>query len=154
MTCFRRPRVERDPNPNISQEVQTVRSFIVAGVGLAAIIGVALFASVRQRQTPSQPPAGQAPAGQLPTGHYAFKGTVTSVNPAKHEVVIDAEAWGSGDKRAAAPGMEAMKMPYAIWDSAELTRIKPGQHITAEVSGGKYGDGRWELEKVVVLDIP
>lgn len=80
-----------------------------------------------------------AQSQQATEKRFHVDGKIVSVRPASRTAVIDAKA---------IPGfMSAMAMPYAFKDSAELAKVKVGDHITTDlvVSGGKS----W-VEKVVV----
>lgn len=56
---------------------------------------------------------------------YHLDGKVVSVDKSKDEAVIDAKD---------IPGyMPAMAMPYSVPDKQELSKLKPGQHVTADV---------------------
>lgn len=57
--------------------------------------------------------------------NYHFEGKIVSVDKDRHEVVVDHKA---------IPGfMEAMTMPYKVKSEAELSKLKPGQTIDAEL---------------------
>ncbi len=84
--------------------------------------------------------AAQGAATAPSEKRYHMDGKIVSVKPAAHTAVIDAKA---------VPGfMSAMAMAYTFKDSVELSKLKPGDHITADmvVSGGKS----W-VEKVVMV---
>ena len=71
---------------------------------------------------------------------FHLDGKIVSIRPASKTAVIDAKA---------IPGfMSAMAMPYAFKDSVELSKLKPGDHITADVV---VAGGRTWVEKVVMV---
>ena len=68
--------------------------------------------------------AGDQAAASGPQ-RYHLDGTVVSVDKSKDEAVIDAKD---------IPGyMPAMAMPYSVPDKQELSKLKPGEHVTADV---------------------
>jgi protein SCO1/2 len=70
---------------------------------------------------------------------YHLKGKVVSVNQDSGAVVVDAEAM---------PGfMDAMAMPYPVRDRNDLTKLGPGDEITADVVVTNDGD---HLENIVI----
>jgi protein SCO1 len=74
-------------------------------------------------------------AGRL----YHLRGKVVSVNQDSGAVVVDAEA---------IPGfMDAMAMPYPVRDRSDLTKLGPGDEITADVVVTNDGD---HLENIVI----
>ena len=71
---------------------------------------------------------------------FHLDGKVVSIRPASKTAVIDAKA---------IPGfMSAMAMPYAFKDSVELSKLKAGDHITADVV---VAGGRTWVEKIVMV---
>jgi Cu/Ag efflux protein CusF len=68
--------------------------------------------------------AGDQAAASNPQ-RYHLDGKVVSVDGSKDEAVIDAKD---------IPGyMPAMAMPYSVPDKQELAKLKPGEHVTADV---------------------
>jgi Cu/Ag efflux protein CusF len=68
--------------------------------------------------------AGDQTAASNPQ-RYHLDGNVVSVDQNKGEAVIDAKD---------IPGyMPAMAMPYPVPDKRELSKLKPGEHVTADV---------------------
>jgi protein SCO1/2 len=98
----------------------------------AALISMAVTAvGSAQEAAPSQPAAEK---------RFQLEGKVVSIRPVSHQAVVDHKS---------IPGfMAAMAMPYVVKDSVELSRLKAGDQIKADVvvSGGKT----W-LEKIVVV---
>ena len=84
---------------------------VVAGLLMVARAGTA----TAQAKAPEQAQAKK----------YHLDGKIVSVRPASKQLVIDAKAM---------PGfMGAMAMPYTVKDSADLGKVKTGDHITADV---------------------
>jgi protein SCO1/2 len=83
--------------------------------------------------------AGCASKSKEAGRRYHLKGKVVSVNQDSGAVVVDAEA---------IPGfMDAMAMPYPVRDRNDLTKLGPGDEITADVVVTDDGD---HLENVVI----
>lgn len=67
----------------------------------------------------------QAPAKNPNAKYYQMKGTVKSVKPSDHQLVVQ-----HGD----IPGfMAAMTMPYRVRNDEDLSKVAPGDQITADV---------------------
>ena len=74
---------------------------------------------------------------------YKLRGKVVSIDAAKGEVTVNAEAM---------PGfMDAMTMPYKMKDAATLSGLHPGEAITADVLVPKDPDADTLLDRIVVV---
>lgn len=98
------------------------------GVMAAALIALFLAAEACRRQP------------ELHAKYYQLKGKVISVDVGHGQIIVDHEA---------IPGfMEAMTMSYGVKDDAALSKLKPGDRITARVVA--TSDDVW-LENIVVV---
>jgi protein SCO1/2 len=108
---------------------------------LAAAFVASMAACSQKPSQSSEPVQSAQPVQPTPSApqHYHLVGKIVSVNPADHAAVIDHEA---------IPGfMGAMTMSYPIAPSEDLSKLGPGDEITADVVA--TGDG-FHLEHIVV----
>jgi len=113
---------------------------IIPLVLLAACVALLVACSQKPQET-SQSVQSAQPVQPTPSApqRYHMVGKVVSVNPADHAAVIDHEA---------IPGfMGAMTMSYPIAPSEDLSKLGPGDEITADVVA--TGDG-FHIEHIVV----
>jgi len=89
-----------------------------------------------------QPAANPEPqATILGAKRYHLEGTVVSIDRQQKRVIVDGKD---------IPGfMAAMTMPYPVADDQTLDRVKPGDHINADIvaAGSDY-----HIENVVVAE--
>jgi protein SCO1/2 len=87
-----------------------------------------------------------APAQQVSSQHfkvYQLRGKVVSADAAKDQVTVSHEA---------IPGfMEAMTMPYKLKNPSVLSRLHPGDMITADVLVSPDPDADFLLDDIVVV---
>lgn len=108
----------------------------IKSLALAALLTVA--AAMTAAAQGAAPATG---AAQSAGKRYHLDGKIVSIRAGSRQAVIDAKA---------IPGfMSAMAMPYTFKDSADLAKLKAGDHITADIviSGSKS----W-LENVKAVD--
>lgn len=118
-----------------------MRHLRIMSLVLLAVCAASLAACSHKPQETSQPVQSAEPVQPTPNApqRYHLVGKVVSVNPADHAAVIDHEA---------IPGfMGAMTMSYPIAPSEDLSKLGPGDAITADVV--VTGDG-FHLEHIVV----
>jgi protein SCO1/2 len=108
---------------------------------LAAASVTSMAACSQKPRESSEPVQSAQPVQPTPSApqRYHLVGKIVSVNPADHAAVIDHEA---------IPGfMGAMTMSYPIAPSEDLSKLGPGDEITADVVA--TGDG-FHVEHIVV----
>jgi protein SCO1 len=104
------------------------------------IFAVACNSNSAPASNPSSNPNSSADAnGSGSAKRYPLKGKVVSIDERGHMVNVDSEA---------IPGfMDAMTMPYVVKPADELSRLHPGDSITADIV--VQGDNNW-LENIKV----
>lgn len=121
--------------------MRSARSSSMAAATLAFVLAATIFGCSKK----TSPPAPQAQASTQPPANakvYHLHGKVLSIDKASKSLMID------GDE---IPGfMGAMAMPYPVRSNDELSKVSPGDEITADIIVPQ-GDDSPYIQNIVVV---